>query len=94
MPEHPPDSLSTRLLAKAELLSDRLFERRAELGKSLGEPVKSNQLSSKERKTQYKELISSKELLWNSLPGAASVGRAGRLRISTKMVDAFKELAD
>ena len=94
MSEHEPDSLNTRLQAKAKLLSDRLFERRKELGKSLGEPVKSSQLSSEERKSQYKELISSQELLFGSLAGASIVGRDGRLRISTKMVEAFVELSD
>ncbi len=94
MAELPTDSLNTRLLAKAKLLSDRLFERRKELGKSLGEPVKSDKLSQTERKTQYKELIASQEMLFNSLAGAAIVGRDGKLRISTAMVDAFKELSD
>jgi hypothetical protein len=96
MAEHPPtpDSLNTRLLTKAKMLSDSLFERRKELGKSLGEPVKSDKLSQAERKTQYKELISSQEMLFNSLAGAAIVGRDGRLRISTKMVEAFVELSD
>ena len=88
-----PDSLNTRLLAKARLLSDRLFERRKELGKALGEPVKSDKLSQTERKTQYKELIASQEMLFNSIAGAAIVGRDGKLRISTKMVEAFKELS-
>ncbi len=88
------DSLNTRLLAKAQLLSDRLFERRKELGKSLGEPVKSDKLSQTERKTQYKELIASQEMLFNSIAGAAIVGRDGRLRLSTKMVEAFVELSD
>jgi hypothetical protein len=76
------------------MLSDRLFERRKELAKSLGEPVKGQQLSSTERKTQYKELIASQEMLFNSIAGAAIVGRDGKLRISTKMVDAFRELSD
>ena len=88
------DSLNTRLMAKAKLLSDRLFERRRELGKSLGEPVKSDTVSQSERKAQYKELIASQELLFNSIAGAAIVGRDGRLRLSTKMVDAFVELSD
>ena len=95
MAEHPPtpDSLNTRLLTKAKMLSDRLFERRKELSKSLGEPIKGSQLSSTERKTQYKELISSQEMLFNSIAGAAIVGRDGKLRISTKMIDAFRELS-
>ncbi len=94
MPEQPPDSLNTRLQAKAKLLSDRLFERRKELGKSLGEPLKSSTLDAKERKAQYKELIASQEMLFNSIAGAAIVGRDGKLRISSKMVDAFVELSD
>jgi len=89
-----PDSLNTRLMAKAQLLSARLFERRKELGKTLGEPVKSDTLSRTERKQQYKELIASQEMLFNSIAGASIVGRDGRLRISTKMVDAFVELSD
>lgn len=93
MPEHEPDSLNERLQAKAKMLSDRLFERRRELGKTLGEPLKSSQLSAEERKTQYKELVASRELLFNALAGAAIVGRDGKLRISTAMVDAFKELS-
>ncbi len=95
MSEHPPtpDSLNTRLLAKATMLSDRLFERRKELGKTLGEPVKGQKLPQEERKTQYKELIASQEMLFNSIAGAAIVGRDGKLRISTKMIDAFKELS-
>ncbi len=94
MPEVPPDSLNTRLLAKAKLLSDRLFERRKELAKSLGEPVKGQKLSSTERKTQYQELIASQEMLFNSIAGAAIVGRDGKLRISTRMIDAFRELSN
>ena len=92
MPEEKkPDSLDSRLIAKATMLSDRLFERRKELAKSLGRPVKSEEI---DRKAQYKELISSRELLFNSIAGAAIVGRDGKLRISTKMVDAFVELSD
>ena len=89
-----PDSLSARLVVKAQLLSDRLFERRSALQKQLGDPLKSSKLSKKEQKQQYQELISSKEMLFNSIAGAAIVGRDGKLRISTKMVDAFVELSD
>ena len=89
-----PDSLNTRLLAKATMLSDRLFERRKELSKTLGEPVKGEKLSRVERKGQYKELIASQEMLFNALVGAVIVGRDGRLRLSTKMVDSFRELKD
>ena len=89
--EDQPDSLDARLQAKATMLSDRLFERRKELAKSLGAPVKSEEI---DRKTQYKELIASREMLFNSIAGAAIVGRDGKLRISTKMVDAFVELSD
>ena len=92
MAELPTDSLNTRLLTKAKLLSDRLFERRKELAKSLGEPIKGSQLSATERKTQYKELIASQEMLFNSIAGAALVGRDGNLRLSTAMVKAFIEL--
>ena len=87
-----PDSLSSRLLAKATMLSDRLFERRKELRKSLGEPIKGAKLPKSKRQTQYKELIASREMLFNSIAGAAIVGRTGELRISTAMVDAFVEL--
>ena len=95
MSEQPPtpDSLNTRLLTKAQMLSDRLFERRKELRKQLGEPLKSSKLSPTERKTQYRELIASPEMLFNALAGAAIVGRAGELRLSTSMVDAFTELS-
>ena len=89
-----PDSLNTRLQAKAQLLSDRLFERRKELGKTLGDPLKSEQLSPTERKQQYTDLIASRTMLYNSLAGAAIVGRDGRLRLSTKMIEAFMELSD
>ena len=95
MAEHKPpepDSLNTRLMAKAQLLSDRLFERRKELAKSLGDPVKGQKLSAPDRKQQYKDMISSPEMLFNALAGAAIVGRDGQLRISTAMVDAFKKL--
>ena len=91
--EEKRDSLDSRLQAKATMLSDRLFERRKELRKSLGGPIKGEKLSKAERKTQYKELIASQEMLFNSLAGAAIVGRDGKLRISTKMIDAFKELS-
>ena len=89
-----PDSLNTRLMAKAQLLSDRLFERRKELAKSLGDPVKGQKLSSPDRKQQYKDMISSPEMLFNALAGAAIVGSGGELRISTKMVTAFRDLRD
>ncbi len=87
-------SLNARHRAKAEMLSDSLFRRRAALHKAAGEPFESDQLPAAERKQQYKDLISSKELLIKALAGAAIVGRDGRLRISTKMVGAFKELSD
>ena len=93
MPEPQPDSLSTRLQAKAKMLSDSLFERRRSLHKTMGEPLKSGELSPAERKAQYKELVASRELLIKALAGAAIVGRAGQLRISTSMVDAFRELS-
>lgn len=89
-----PDSLNTRLLAKAQVLSDNLFETRKGLREVSGEPVKSSKLSQVERKTQYKELIASQEMLFSALAGAAIVGRDGKLRISTAMVDAFRELSD
>ena len=88
-----PDSLSARQMVKARVLADRLFDRRENLRKQLGDPLKSAKLSSKERKTQYKELIASREMLFNSLAGAAIVGRDGKLRISTAMVDALVELS-
>ncbi|KKL14550.1 hypothetical protein LCGC14_2514510, partial [marine sediment metagenome] len=59
----------------------------------LGNPIKSEKLSKDERKAQYKEMIASREILFNSLAGAALVGKDGRLRISTAMVDAFRELS-
>ncbi len=89
-----PDSLSARLVVKAQMLADRLMERREALGKQLGPPIKGDKLSKKEQKQQYQDLISSRELLFNSIAGAAIVGRDGRLRISTKMVEAFVELSD
>jgi hypothetical protein len=92
--EDQPGSLNERHLAKAQMLSDSLFQRRGELHKSMGEPFKSGQLSATERKAQYKEMIASQELLMKALSGAAIVGRDGRLRISNKMVDAFVELSD
>ena len=93
MAEHPlePNSLDERLQAKARLLSDRLFERRGELAKAAGNPINSEEI---DRKTQYKELIASREMLYNSFAGAAIVGRDGKLRISTKMVDSLVELSD
>ncbi len=92
MPEQEPDSLNARNQAKAKLLSDRLFDRRASLRKVAGEPFSADQLSPTERKKQYDELISSNTMLFNSIAGAAIVGRDGRLRLSTAMVDAFIEL--
>ena len=89
-----PDSLSARHMVKAQMLADSLMERREALRKQLGPPIKGEKLAKKEQKQQYKELISSKEMLFNSIAGAAIVGRDGKLRISTKMVDAFVELSD
>ena len=94
MTEPQPDSLTDRLQVKAQLLSDSLYNRRGELQKKLGDPLKANELPPVERKKQYQELISSNELLIKALAGAAIVGRDGRLRISTAMVDAFVELSD
>jgi len=94
MPDPQPDSLSTKLQVKAKLLSDSLYARRASLHKAMGGPLKSGELSATERKTQYKELTASREMLVNAIAGAAIVGRDGRLRLSTKMVDAFVELSD
>lgn len=94
MPEQEPDSLSGRNQVKAKLLSDRLWDRRASLRKAAGEPFSAEQLSPTERKQQYIDMISSKDLLFNSLAGAAIVGRDGKLRISTTMVNAFIELGD
>lgn len=94
MPDPQPDSLSTRLQVKAQVLSDRLFERRRSLHKTMGEAHLSTELPATERKQQYTDLISSPELLIGAIAGAAIIGRDGRLRISTKMVDAFAELSD
>lgn len=94
MPSQPvPDSLPARLLVKAELLSDSMFEKRRALRKSAGEALKSAELSPEDRKQQYIDMISSPSLLMNSLAGAAIIGRDGRLRISTQMVEAFKGLS-
>jgi hypothetical protein len=60
----------------------------------MGESFQSGQLSATERKAQYKEMIASRERLMNAVAGAAIVGRDGRLRISSEMVDAFVELSD
>ena len=89
-----PGTINERHLAKAQMLSDSLYERRGSLHKSMGEPFKSGQLSATERKTQYQEMLASPELLLKAISGAAIVGRDGRLRLSTKMVDAFVELSD
>lgn len=94
MPDPQPDSLSTKLQVKARVLSDRLFERRGSLLKTAGEPHLSSQLPATERKKQYTDLISSPELLINAIAGASIIGKDGRLRISTAMVDAFAELSD
>lgn len=93
LPKPQPDSLSTKLQVKAEMLSDRLYERRGELHKRMGESLLSTELSPTERLQQYRDLVSSKEMLIKALAGAAIVGRDGRLRISTAMVDAFVELS-
>jgi hypothetical protein len=87
------NSLNERHQAKAKMLADSLMDRRRSLHKTMGEPFKGTKLSATERQTQYQELISSKEMLINALAGAAIVGRDGRLRISTSMVDAFAELS-
>ena len=89
-----PDSLSERQMVKARLLADSLFDRREGLQKQLGPPLKSSKLSSVDRKQQYKDMISSPEMLFNALAGAAIVGRDGQLRISTAMVTAFRDLRD
>ncbi len=88
-----PDSLSARNQVKAQVLSDSLFERRANLQKAAGEPFGAHELSPTERKQQYTDMISSNQMLMSALAGAAIIGRDGRLRISTKMVDAFVELS-
>ena len=93
LPEQQPNDLNTKLQVKAQLLSDSLFGRRAALHKTMGEPLKSDQLSPTERVQQYKDLISSREMLIGAIAGAAIVGRDGRLRLSTKMIDAFVELS-
>lgn len=93
LPEPQPDSLNARNQAKAKMLSDRLFERRRSLHKTMGESFASAELSPTERLAQYQELIASKETLVKALAGAAIVGRDGRLRISTAMVDALAELS-
>lgn len=94
MPDPQPDSLDTKLQVKAKMLSDSLFERRRSLHKTMGGALKATELSPTERLQQYKDLISSREMLIKALAGAAIVGRDGRLRISTKMVDAFVERSD
>ena len=90
----PPDSLNTKLQVKAQMLSDSLYERRKSLHKTMGESFASTELPPTERLQQYKDMISSKEMLIGAIAGAAIVGRDGRLRLSTKMVDAFVELSD
>jgi hypothetical protein len=96
MAEHPPtpDSLSERQMVKARMLADSLMERRRHLAEAAGKPIKSEKLSQEERKQQYMDLIASQEMLFNSIAGAAIVGRDGKLRISNKMIEAFVELSN
>ena len=88
-----PQTLSERQLVKARMLSDNLMERRRALAQETGNPFGSGpKMDDKERKTQYQELISSPEMLFNAIAGASIVGKDGRLRLSNRMVDAFVEL--
>ena len=88
-----PQTLNERLLLKAQMLTDNLMERRLTLAKATGNPIGSGpKMDDKERKTQYQELISSPEMLFNAIAGASIVGKDGRLRLSNRMVDAFVEL--
>ncbi|KKL57662.1 hypothetical protein LCGC14_2233180 [marine sediment metagenome] len=91
--EVKPQTLSERQLVKARMLSDNLMERRRALVKETGNPFGSGpKMDDKERRLQYQELISSREMLFNAIAGAALVGKDGRLRLSNKMVDAFVAL--
>jgi len=88
-----PNTLSERQQFKAQMLADNLMERRRNLAKETGNPFGSGpKMTDKERKAQYRELISSRELLFGSIAGASIVGKDGRLRLSNKMVQAFVEL--
>ena len=88
-----PNTLSERQQFKAQMLADNLMERRRSLAKETGNPFGSGaRMTDKERRAQYRELIGSRELLFNSIAGASMVGKDGRLRLSNKMVQAFVEL--
>ena len=94
LPEQQPDSLSTKLQVKAQMISDSLYNRRESLHETMGGALKETGLPPTERLQQYRDMISSKEMLIKAIADAATVGRDGRLRLSTKMVDAFVELSD
>ena len=93
-PQVQPVDLAKRVETKVEMLAQRLFERRKEMHRLIGEKTyQGNEVSIAERREEFNTLKSSPDLLFQTLVDNAMIGASGELRINKKLLDAFEELA-
>ena len=94
-PQVQPVDLAKRLETKSEMLAQRLFERRKEMHRLIGEKTyQGSEVSIDDRREEYTTLKSSPDLLFQTIVDNAMIGASGELRINRKLLDAFEELGD
>ena len=93
-PKVQPIDLAERLEEKTELLAQRLFDKRKEMHRLIGEKTyQGKEVSIEERRDEFSTLKASPDLLFQTLVDNAMIGANGELRINKKLLDAFEELA-
>ena len=94
-PEVQPVDLAARLEKKAEMLARRLFEKRKEMHRIIGEKTYQGQeVPDEARREEYNTLRASPDLLFQTIVDNVMIGADGELRINRKLLDAFEELGD
>ena len=94
-PEIQPVALAARLEKKAEMLAQRLFEKRKEMHRLIGEKTyQGSEVSLDERREEFSTLKASPDLLFQTIVDNVMIGADGELRINRKLLDAFEELVN
>ena len=94
-PQVQPVDLAKRMETKVEMLAQRLYEKRREMHRLIGEKTYTGkEVSIKARREEFSTLKSSPDLLFQTIVDNVMIGANGELRINKKLLDAFEELAD
>ena len=94
-PEVQPVDLAQRMETKVEMLAQRLYEKRKEMHRLIGEKTyKGKEVSVEARREEFSTLKSSPDLLFQTIVDNTMIGANGELRVNRKLLDAFEELGN